>query len=152
LTFTNYSDVAVDTGIVITLPYDNEVALAYLNYVRICVVRDDGAVVYDGPYCRITDNGRLDDGYMCAPGVAVTYTVSAWCAYDYAGKAAEDSSGITWQLAVSDHKEEPDGRPTPSTPSEVWVLGVLAVGIAVLVVCLLPRFKRKSNRSRRKNR
>lgn len=152
VTFANYSAVSVQTGILITLPYENEAALGYLNYVRIRVVRDDGTTVYDGPYCRIADNGRLDNGYVCAPAGEVSYRISMWCAYDYVGAVSAESAGITWQFATSEYVAPPIGEAAPSTPSEVWVLGVLVAGVVVLGICLLPRFGTKKRRSGRKRR
>lgn len=149
LQFTNRAAWSAQVGLLVTLPYDNTAALGYLNYVRIRVVRDDGTVVYDGPYCRIADNGRLDDGYVCAPDRTVSYSISLWCAYDYAGDLSAESDGIAWQIAVSEHHAGHGGEQAPSTPSEVWVLGLL-VGVAVLAVCLLPRFRPSRKRSRRR--
>ena len=117
---------------------------------RIRVVRHDGTVVYDGPYCRIADGGRLDDGYICQPDAEVRYDISVWCAYDYAGTLSSDSDGVVWQVAAATYRGQPDGEQAPSTPSEVWILWLLLAGVAALAICLSPIWKPSRKRSRRR--
>lgn len=89
----------------VELPYDNEAALRYLDYVSVDI-SENGKTCYHGTLSRIAEGlagVRLE---AVAPGEERVLSVEVNCAYTYEGDVPAFSS-LIWQFNTS-VKQEPD--------------------------------------------
>ncbi len=137
----------------IGLPYENESALTYLNYLTV-TVRDGDAVLYDGLYCHIADaDGGLKLETPLKAGERHDYALTMSCAFDLPADVNMQSAAtaIEWRLiATSESKID---RITGFDWSSPWGLAVLAVVILLLVVviALTVRARLKKSKKSAKN-
>lgn len=99
----------------VELPFDNANALIYLNHLNI-TVREGDAVLYDGPFSRINDEGGLALDYTLSPEQAVVLSVEL--RRDYAPLAVtgfENDTMIEWRFV---NVKEIVIDPNPTAPSQ----------------------------------
>lgn len=137
----------------VELPFDNTDALTYLNHLNI-TVREGDAVLYDGAYSRINDEGGLAFAYTLSPGQSVTLTVDL--RRDYAPLAVtgfESGAAIEWKFrSIRETVTDPaapsqtTAKPTTATAADTadepfddpeLAQAVLAVGAAAALLALV---------------
>lgn len=134
LVLTNESNVARTISLdYVALPFDDDDALAYLNYVNI-TVREGSRVLYDGPYARINDKGGLDLHYALQPKTAVTLSVDLRCDYAFRGTKTgfEDGKLIDWKFYTVLESETEDKAEAFNDPALRDIL--IAAGVAILLL------------------
>lgn len=121
----------------VELPYDNEAALRYLDYVSVDI-SEGGTTYYHGTISRIMENNRqvlLED---VAPGEERALSISISCAYTYEDDVPSFAS-LIWQFNTSVEKET---TPSPALNDQASDSGegmLLAVKVAggILGGCIL---------------
>lgn len=87
----------------VVLPYDNEAALRYLDYVSVDISEGD-TTYYHGTLSRIMENSRQVKLEDVAPGEERVLSMSISCAYTYEGDVPSFAS-LIWQFNTSVEKE-----------------------------------------------
>lgn len=109
----------------IQLPYDDPVAMRYLDQLHI-TVKNGNKVLYDGAYSRIMDKNGLRLSVELAPQGIARLSVSMHCAFTYTGQADQDTAGVAWRFAAA-VREEGNGP-------DMTVLLLIAGGVVLLLL------------------
>lgn len=99
ITLRNETDRWVNFTLVsVSLPYGDEAALTYLDGVSL-VIKEGDTVLYHGPFTRLMDEERAPIRFEeVEPGGVRQLTLSAFCAYTYAG-AVPSYRSLVWSFA-----------------------------------------------------
>jgi hypothetical protein len=145
LTLCNDSDRPVDFVLTsVSLPYDNEAALAYLDAVTL-TVKQDGKVVYRDSFTHLMDAERREIRLSdVLPGEQAQLTFAISCAYTYTGGIPAYNS-LVWtftpELKGTTTTTAPDPLVNDSAPTTNWkqiaqVAGTVALVMAAAGVCV----------------
>lgn len=138
ITVKNESDRTVDFTLEsVSLPYDNEAALTYLDAVTL-VIEQNGEEVYHAPFTRLMDGGCVPIVFSdVAPGESRELKLRVSCAFTY-NSAVPSYESLVWTF-------RPSLEPTPTVPSNpfsdakptidwVMVAKITGVLLGVLVI------------------
>lgn len=142
-TLTLKSEIAGDAVIdmtKVTLPYDNEEALGYLNALHLHVVDEEGNVIYDDSYVHIADrdeNGKMNVLKITLKGgESRTYHIGLSCDFGYTGKTNPGNVLVyTYLVDVG----------TPAWIDYSAYIGVAVVILIVVVVLFIIIRNRKTS-------
>lgn len=144
ITLCNESNRSVDFVLTsVSLPYDNEPALTYLDAVTVSVKNGD-TVLYHGPFTRLMDAERpeirLSD---VLPGEQAQLTLAIACAYTYTGGIPAYNS-LVWTFTpelkggttTTAHDPLDKIEPTTDWKTIAQVAGAVALVMAAAGVCV----------------
>lgn len=130
----------------VALPFDNEQALTYLNFVTITIKNTSGAVLFSDRFVRLAD-WKAEVGEL-APQESVTWIVEMHCDFAFDGEVVMPQA-VKWQFAGA-----PQGAmPMPVVPAAEtpWVATIVAVVAAVVLIgCVALRWMPKSRKNSKK--
>ncbi|MCL2488967.1 MAG: hypothetical protein FWE80_09820 [Oscillospiraceae bacterium] len=145
----------------VDLPYDDEEAMEYLNYVRVVLLRGD-QLLYSGPYIRLVDPETFELNLTAAEREICEIIIQLSCDFDYNKNAPPFQIG-GWSFSVGlSQPTAPtgDGEDTPGVvtlPSEEtinrWTFGSIAaviglfilIGAATVVLRMVERKRKTEN-------
>ena len=117
---------------IVELPFDNEEALRYLNYVYI-TVRSGSKVLYEGPYSRINDDRDFNLNTELGPNKTVEYFIDLRCEYAYTGAGFTEEDVIKWEFYAVDKTADNTAGSTAFSNPALWEV-LFACGIAALLL------------------
>ena len=141
LRLVNASSKAINFQLEIGLPYENTLALTYLNALRITVKEGD-TVLYDGAYCHIADEqgGLQVSMENWQPGSERVLTIQLRCDFGYDGDPEQVSAPINWGAKVRIGNDQggassADSSPNLQTPRPVTAVIIIGVAGSLVVIC-----------------
>lgn len=140
ITLKNESDRTVDFTLAsVSLPYDNEAALTYLDAVTL-VIEQDGREVYHGPFTRLMDGDRAAIQIAGVPaGESRELKMTVSCAFTYTG-AVPSYESLVWTFEPTlEAKPTVPTSPLPDPDPVVdWMMVAKIVGVmlgALVLTC-----------------
>ncbi len=141
ITLKNESDRTVDFALTtVSLPYDNEAALAYLDAVTL-VIEQDGREVYHAPFTRLMDGDRAAVTVTDVPaGESRELHLSVSCAFTYTG-AVPSYESLVWTFEPTlEPKATVPTSPLPDPDPVVdWMMVAKIAGVmlgALVLTCV----------------
>lgn len=84
----------------ITLPYQSQDALDYLAALQL-TVRENGEILYQGPYTGVNDEGGLRTDYTLEPGQARVWEIEMYCPFTYPNDPQQVSEPCIWNFRAT---------------------------------------------------
>ncbi len=142
LTLKNEADRAVNFTLTsVSLPYDNEEALAYLDAVTLVITQGDREI-YRAPFTHIMDADRAPIVFSgVQPGESRELHLSIACDFTYSGSVPSYESLVwTFESSVEPLVTQPSSAPIQPVPATDWTMiaKITAMAFGVLVLtCVL---------------
>ncbi len=143
LTLKNEADRVVDFTLTsVSLPYDNEEALAYLDAVTLVITQGDREI-YHAPFTHIMDADRAPIVFSgVQPGESRRLHFSIACDFTYHGSVPSYESLVwTFKSSVVPLVTQPSSAPIQPIPETDWTMiakiAAMAFGVLVLTCALV---------------